>query len=168
MATMPAFLRRPLGPAAPGPTPAPRKLQGRPGEYELRALPLDDVFFFCKKINNERLVREADPRGGGRCWSTIAAATLALILLAGVASLKMMNTLAGYRIEELRGGEQQMQDAARTLQLQESVLMNPENLQQVAKDRGLGAPAPGQVVHLEPGGEGAMAAVLGMKGRGAE
>jgi hypothetical protein len=166
MATMPAFLRRP---ADPGPAPAPRMLQGRSaGEFDLRALPLDDVFFFCKRINNERLVREADPRASGRCWSAIAAASLMLMLLAGVASLRMMNTLAGYRIEELKGGQQQMADRVRALQLQESVLLNPENLQQVAKERGLGAPEPGQVVHLEPKGEGAMAAVLSARGRAAE
>ncbi len=165
MATMPAFLRRPV---EPGPAPAPRKLQGRSGEYDLRALPLDEVFFFCKKINNERLVREADPRAGGRCWSAIAAASLTLMLLVGVASLKMLNTLAGYRIEELKSGQQQMTERVRALQLQESVLLSPENLQQVAKDRGFGAPAPGQVVHLEPKGDGAMATVLAVRGRGAE
>ena len=131
MATMPAFLRRP---AEPGPTPAPRKLQGRPGEFDLRALPLDDVFFFCKKINNERLVREADPRAGKRCWSAIAAASLALILFAGAASLKMMNTLAGYRVEALKDGQQQMLSRSRSLQLQEGLLLSPENLQQVAKE----------------------------------
>jgi len=165
MSTMPAFLRRP---AEPSPALALRKLPGGPGEYDLRALPLDDVFFFCKKINNERLVREADPHAGRRCGSAIAAACLTVLLLAGVASLKMLNTLDGYRMEELRGGQQQMTDQIRTLQLQESLLMSPDNLERVAKDRGLGEPATGQVVHLEPKGEGAMAAVLGARNRGAE
>jgi hypothetical protein len=165
MATMPAFLRRP---AEPGPTPAPRMLQGRPGEFDLRALPLDDVFFFCKKINNERLVREADPRAEKRCWSAIAAASLALILFAGAASLKMMNTLAGYRAEDLKDSQQQLLTRAQALRLQESVLLSPGNLRQVADSRGLGAPAPGQVVHLEPKGDGAMATVLAAASRAAE
>ena len=165
MATMPAFLRRP---AEPGPKPAPRQLQGKPQKFDLRALPMDDVYFFCKRVNNERLVREADPRARVRCWHTFAAASLALLLLVGVASLKMKNTLASWQIEELRGGQQQMMEKVRALQLQESVLMSPENMQQVARDRGFGAPEPGQVVHLEPRGEGAMASVLGPKGRGTE
>ncbi len=165
MATMPAFLRRP---AEPGPAPAPLKVHGRSGEYDLRALPLDDVFFFCKKVNNERLVREADPGASRRCVSAIGAASLTLILLAGVASLKMMNTLASYRIEELKSAQQQKTDQIRALQLQESALLSPENLQQVAAEHGMGAPAPGQVVHLEPKGEGAMATVLPVRSRSAE
>ena len=30
--------------------------------FQLRALPQEDVFFYCKKIDNSRLVREADPQ----------------------------------------------------------------------------------------------------------
>ncbi len=29
--------------------------------YQLRALPNDDVYFYCKRIDNSRLVRQADP-----------------------------------------------------------------------------------------------------------
>jgi hypothetical protein len=165
MATMPAFLRRP---AEPGPQPAPRKVQAQAGEFDLRALPLDDVFFFCKKINNERLVREADPRANTRCWSTIATACLALILLAGAASLRMANTLAGFRAEALKTQQAEMQRQIRSLEVRESLMLSPGNLQQVASERGLAAPAPGQIVHLEPKGEGVLAAVLPARGKGAE
>ena len=40
----------------------------------LRALPQEDVFFFCKKIDNSRLVREPDPKARGTCWNAIGAA----------------------------------------------------------------------------------------------
>ena len=34
--------------------------------FQLRALPQEDVFFYCKKIDNSRLVREPDPQGPRR------------------------------------------------------------------------------------------------------
>jgi len=32
-----------------------------PNQFYLRPLPAEDVYFFTKKIDNERLAREADP-----------------------------------------------------------------------------------------------------------
>ena len=51
--------------------------------FQLRTLPQEDVFFYCKKIDNSRLVREADPRARGACWSAIGAAGVVLVLLTG-------------------------------------------------------------------------------------
>ena len=33
------------------------------------ALPNDDIYFYSKKIDNSRLVRQADPGARGECWS---------------------------------------------------------------------------------------------------
>ena len=38
----------------------------RRNPFELRSLPQEDVCFFCKKIDNSRLVREPDPKARGR------------------------------------------------------------------------------------------------------
>ncbi len=50
--------------------------------FELRALPNDDVYFYCKRIDNSRLVRQADPAAKGQCWSAIGA-TCAVAALFG-------------------------------------------------------------------------------------
>jgi hypothetical protein len=125
----------------------------------LRALPLEDVFFCSKQIDNTRLVREQDPHSGGRCWSAIGAACLALALLTGVLAPKAAYTLAGYRLEGLRAQERQLLDRRRTLELREAELVGPQKLEQFARDSHLALPEPGQVVHLEPRGEGAFAMV---------
>ena len=159
MATLPTFFRRsdggPQSPAAPGP----ERVRAPRDAFQLRALPLDDVYFYSKSIDNARLVREQDPRSGGRCWSAIGAAAVALVLLTGVLAPKAAGTLAGYRLEGLRAQQRQLLEQRRALQLREAELLSPRNLDQFAKDRDLAAPGPGQVVHLEPKGEGAFAMV---------
>jgi len=162
MATLPTFFRktdgRPAGPQGPA-APRPEPVRAKQDPFQLRALPLEDVFFYSKQINNARLVREQDPQSGDRCWSAIGAACLALALLTGVLAPKAANTLAGYRLEGLRVQERQLLDRRRALELREAELLSPQKLEQLAKDRNLVIPEPGQVVHLEPKGEGAFAMV---------
>ncbi len=159
MATLPTFFRKsdagPQRPAAPGP----ERVQTPRDAFQLRALPLDDVYFYSKSIDNARLVREQDPRSGGRCWSAIGAAAVALVLFTGVLAPKAAGTLDGYRLEGLRAQQRQLLEQRRALQLREAELLSPQNLDQFARDRNLALPAAGQVVHLEPKGEGAFAMV---------
>jgi len=37
--------------------------------FMLRALPNDDIYFYAKKIDNSRMVRQADPAARSECWS---------------------------------------------------------------------------------------------------
>ena len=62
MATLPAFLRRtelPVPGAAARAARKPVQARVERDPFRLRALPQEDVFFYCKKIDNSRLVREA-------------------------------------------------------------------------------------------------------------
>jgi hypothetical protein len=117
--------------------------------FELRALPHEDVFFFCKKIDNSRLVRDADPKARGACWSAIGAACLAVALLTGVLAPSVASTLAGYKLESLRAEERRLIDERRTLELQEAELLSPERLEKLARNQNLVTPQSGQVVHLD-------------------
>lgn len=156
MATLPTFFRgMDSGGAAPGPEP----VRAKQDSFQLRPLPLEDVFFYCKPIDNGRLVREQDPGSGGRCWSVIGTACLALGLLTVALAPKAANTLAGYQLQGLRVRERQLLDQRRALALREAELVTPQNLEQFAKDRNLALPGPGQVVYLEPKGEGTFAMV---------
>ncbi len=146
MATLPAFLRRTESGAARGPEPV------RPGrdEFQLRPLPHDHVYFYSKKIDNSRLEREADPKSGRKCWSAVGAACAALILLGGLMAPPLANTIAGYKLESLRADERRLLDEKRAAELQEAQLLSPERLEQIARDRNLVVPGPGQVVRLNP------------------
>jgi len=66
-------------------------------------------------------------------------------------------TLAGYRLESLRAEERRLLDERRVLELEEARLLSPERLEELARQRGLVTPAPGQVVHLDSRGDGTVA-----------
>lgn len=158
MATLAALLRRTDTPAE---TEVPAVRLDTPrverDRFALRALPHEDVFFFCKKIDNSRLVREADPRAGSACWSVIGAACLALALLTGVIAPSVANTVAGYKLEALRVESQNLADEMRNLQLEEAQRLSPERLDKLAQGQHLVTPTGDQVVHLENKGDNKVA-----------
>jgi hypothetical protein len=143
MATMPQMFRRTEKPVS-GPA-----LRIERDHYRLRALPQEDVFFYCKKIDNSRLVREADPKSRGACWSAIGAASIILALLTGVLAPSVAGTLAGYKLEALKAEERRLLDERRTLQLREAELLSPERLEQLAERQNMVTPKSGQVVRLD-------------------
>ena len=150
MATMPAFLGRTANAGASAASAAAsRRASGKDTPTALRALPLDDVLFFSKKIDNSRLVRAADPRSRGACWSAVGAASVLLVLLTGTLVPSLAGRLEGYKLEALKGEERRLLDERRTLELQEAELLSPDRLQQVAEKQNLVAPQAGQVVHLD-------------------
>jgi hypothetical protein len=127
--------------------------------FELRSLPQEDVFFYCKKIDNSRLVREPDPQSRGACWSAIGAACLMLALLGGVLVPGAGYVFAGYKLEALRSEERRLLDERRGLELQEAALLSPDRLERLAKGQNLVTPLAGQVVHLDAKADGAVAMV---------
>jgi hypothetical protein len=127
--------------------------------FQLRPLPQEDVWFYCKTIDNSRLVREADPQARGACWSAIGAACCLLVLLTSVLVPNVASTLAGYKLQALRVEERQLLDERRTLELQEAQLLSPQRLEKLAQGQNLVAPFPGQVVRLNAKGDSAVAMV---------
>ncbi len=158
MATLPTFFRK-LGFLEASQPEQPARGSAERDLCQLRALPHEDVYFYCKRIDNSRLVREPDPQARGACWSTIGAALGILVLLTGVLAPSAANTLAGYRLQELRTEERRLMDERRSLELQEAELLSPERLARYAKELDLAAPSPDQVVRLDGKAEGAVAMV---------
>ncbi len=152
MATQAAFLRKTETPAGVE-TPVVRLEASRAERdpFQLRPLPHDDVVFFCKKIDNSRLVREADPRAGSRCWSVIGVGCLALAFLTGVIAPNVANTAAGYKLQALRDEAQSLANERRTLELQEALRLSPEHLDKLAQGRNLVPPTADQVIHVDNG-----------------
>jgi hypothetical protein len=156
MATMPVFFRRADVPAhseARRPVP----VRADRDRFELRALPQEDVFFYCKKIDNSRLVREHDPKAHGACWSAVGGAAVVLTLLGGVLAPSVASTLAGYKLEALRAEERRLLDERRELELQEAELLSPDRLERLAQQQHLVTPSRGQVFHLDGKSDGEVA-----------
>jgi hypothetical protein len=125
----------------------------------LRALPQEDVFFFCKKIDNSRLVREPDPKAKAACWNVIAASCFAVVALGLIMAPQVAATMEGYKLEALRTEEQRLLDERRSLDLQEAQLLSPERLEKLAKGQNLVTPSTNQVFHLETKPDGTVAMV---------
>ena len=117
--------------------------------FLLRALPNDDIYFYSKKIDNSRIVRQADPEARGECWSAVGAAGVLLMLGASIIAPHVGAVLAGYKLEALKQERQTLIDQKRDLEVKEAGLLSPERLNNLARVRSLASPASDQVIHLD-------------------
>jgi len=129
-----------------------------PAAYLLRPLPNDAIYFYSKKIDNSRIVRQADPEARGECWGAVGAAGVLLMLGASIIAPHVGSVLAGYKLEALKQERQSLLDQKRDLEVREAGLLSPERLNDLARVRSLGSPAADQVIHLDtPAVEGSFA-----------
>jgi hypothetical protein len=163
MATVPQFFKKTLLTAGAEALDAlavrPESARATRDSFQLRTLPHEDVYLYCKKIDNSRLVREADPESRGKCWSAIGVACLALALLTGVLVPGAASTLAGYRMEMLRDEAHRLSNEKRALELKQAELLSPQRLEKLAEKQNLVTPLSSQVVHLDSRSDSAVAMV---------
>jgi hypothetical protein len=124
----------------------------------LRGLPGDSIYFYSKKIDNSRVVRQADPESRSECWSAVSAAGVLLMLGASIIAPHVGSVLAGYKLEALKTERQSLLDQRRDLDVKEAGLLSPERLNDLARVRSLASPGIDQVIHLDtPAAEGSFA-----------
>src|ERR1019366_7126121 len=92
----------------------------------LRGLPNDGIYFYSKKIDNSRIVRQADPEARGECWSAVGAAGVLLMLGASIIAPHVGSVLAGYKLEALKTERQSLLDQRRDLEVRVAGLLSPE------------------------------------------
>ncbi len=117
--------------------------------FLLRALPNDDIYFYAKRVDNSRMVRQTDPAARGECWSAVAAAAVLLALGASIIAPQAGSVIAGYDLERLKHERQSLLDQKRDLEVREATLLSPGRLNALAEARRLASPAAGQVIHLD-------------------
>jgi hypothetical protein len=115
----------------------------------LRAFPNDAIYFYSKKIDNSRVVRQADPEARGECWSAVGAAAVLLMLGASIIAPHVGSVLAGYKLEALKQERQSLMNQKRDLEVKEAGLLSPERLNDLARVRSLASPGSDQVIHLD-------------------
>jgi hypothetical protein len=117
--------------------------------FRLRALPNDDIYFYSKRIDNSRVVRQADPAARGECWSAVGAAAILLMLGLSIIAPHVGSVLAGYKLEALKQERQSLVNERRELDVKEAGLLSPERLTELARARNLTSPSSDQVIHLD-------------------
>ncbi len=125
--------------------------------YRLRPIPNESVYFYRKTIDNSRVVRQADPRGGARCWRWVATTSAITLLLVALLLPDMYGLVAGYRIESLREEQNRLLALKAEVEVQEARVLSPDNLVELADLQEFVDPSPGQVVRLTPAGDGSLA-----------
>jgi hypothetical protein len=116
----------------------------------LTALPNDDIYFYCKRIDNSRLVRQADTQVKGE-WSAILGGCAAALLIGcmmiapGVAGV-----LDSYKIQDLKREQAVLRNEQRKLDVEEERLVNAARLDALAPRHNLVRPGADQVIRLQP------------------
>lgn len=156
MATVPAWFRTAETPAAREQPPQSLPAEGA-GLCRLRPLPNEDVYFYRKRIDNSRVVREADPIARKKCWRAIAVCCLAVTYLILLLVPDVMVRIAGYQLHSLQRQHETLVNEKAALELQEAGLLSPERLDELARTLQLVDPVPGQVILLNPKADGSLA-----------
>lgn len=123
----------------------------------LRPLPCEDVYLFCKKIDNSRVVRQADPAARRKSLKTVAMSLMAALTLMLLLLPHGLNVIAGYQISSLERERETLEGERKRLQLEEARLLNPARLHQLAVDLQFVDPDPSRIVYTNTAPEGALA-----------
>jgi cell division protein FtsL len=129
-----------------------RNLSLMAAQQRVRRGPTPEVFF-TKRLDNSRLVTAADPQRA-REMRSFAGAMAVLFVLIMVYGLQHFSAIEyGYRIEAEKQQMESLNEQNRQLRLTEAQLGAPARIDTMARQLGLNAPLPGQVVRPEIGSD---------------
>jgi cell division protein FtsL len=108
---------------------------------------------FPKRIDKSRLVKAIDAARGRemRSFAYAMAFLLSLVMVYGWQHFSAIE--CGYRIETEKQQMQQLDEQNRQLRLTKAQLADPQRIDTMARNLGLSAPHPGQVVHPNATGD---------------
>jgi hypothetical protein len=112
----------------------------------------EDIFFFVKRIDNNGVVRAADPKARGVCWKLIGSAVTAAVLLVAVLLPGAYGLLAGYQIQSLRQEGTRLEAEEASLELEEAQLLSPARMEELARVQQFIDPPSQKVVYLDSRG----------------
>ena len=114
-------------------------------QQRARRGPTPEVFC-CKRLDNSRLVKAADPVRV-REMRTFTAAMMVLFTFVMFYGLQHFSAIEyGYKVEAEKQQRTSLEEQNRELRLAEAQLCDPHRIDQMARKLGLDAPRPGQVV----------------------
>jgi cell division protein FtsL len=104
-------------------------------------------FFFVRHIDNSRLVKASDPVRVRemRIFSGAIAVLFTLVMFYGMQHFYAIE--GSYRVEQEKQSLNQLREENRQLRLSQAELTQPGRIDTMARQLGLAAPQPGQVVH---------------------
>lgn len=134
-----------------------QSVRSAPAAVPVRAYANEDVYFFVKRIDNRRLVRQADPKARQTCWNMIGSVGVAAGLMIAVLLPGAYTLMAGYQIQALQQESSRLATERATLELREVQLLSPARMEELARQQQFIDPAPDKVVYLESQGSSSVA-----------
>jgi cell division protein FtsL len=114
-----------------------------------RFMPGAPEIYFRKSIDNSRLVRAVDPKVKREMRFFAASVAICLLMVLVYLGQHCSSIEYGYKIEDLRSKRDQIAQVNRTLRLEAATLKDPERINLLAANLGLGLPAVGQVQRVD-------------------
>ena len=146
MATLATKLDRFTAPHDHGARP---RFPGQEDPFEVPAFPNEDVYLYVKHIDNTRVLREADPAARKICWRLIGSSFAFAVVVIALLLPSLNRLMAGYKMEALRQERQRLELDRASLELQETKLLSPARLEELARMQRFVDPAPEAVVYLD-------------------
>jgi hypothetical protein len=125
--------------------------------FRVRAFPNEDIVLWVKAIDNSRVVRDSDPQLLEACWRFISVASVVVIAVVGLLLPNAYGMLSGYQIHKLQQEKAALLREQEALELEESRLLSPQRLEELAEMQHYVDPPPGKVVYLPPQADGSLA-----------
>jgi cell division protein FtsL len=116
-------------------------------QSQLRRRTRTPEFHFARHIDNSRLVKASDPVRA-REMRLFTAALAVLFSLVMIYAMQHFYAIEGsYRVEQEKQSLDQLREDNRQLRLAQAELTQPARVDMMARQLGLSAPQPGQVIH---------------------
>jgi hypothetical protein len=131
------------------PVSAPSRVLEPEDRFAIPQFPNEDVYFRLKGIDNSRVVRTADPGARKTCWRMIGYSFVLAMLVISLLLPTLYDLMAGYRMEALRQEKERLQLDRAALELEETKLISPARLAELARIQRFVDPAPENVVYLD-------------------
>jgi cell division protein FtsL len=126
--------------------------------------------FFTKHIDNSRIVKADDPerRREMKIFSIVMTVLFALVMVYVYQHFSAIEM--GYQIEAQKTQVEQLREQNRQIRLTEAELTEPQRIDKIARQLGLDAPQPGQVVLTDGmrGQEGTVSASIAVPAASAQ
>lgn len=110
-----------------------------------RPLPMEDVAFFIKDVDNSGLRRQADPSARAAWLRMISGGGLVLLFLIVCFGPRAWLRHSGYRQAVLIEQRDELRKTQRTLQVESEQLTDLRRVEEMARAQGLSAPGPDRV-----------------------
>ncbi len=114
-------------------------------EERARRGPTPEIFF-TRRMDNSRLVKVQCPARRREMRSFAGAMTMLFMVVLFYGWQHYMSIQAGYHVEAQKQQLHQLEESNRELRLSEAQLSDPARIDRMAREMGMTAPAPGQVV----------------------